>query len=93
MNRLYDLSLLLPHVLPGNPDRLVAISTALDKRRPDIESIDIFEPINRLVPLWCKIFAKLEARTVAISHSPILPVLSKLATDLRRCLSPEFAQS
>ena len=93
LNRLYDLSRLLPFALPGSPDRLIAISTALDKRRTDIESIDTFEPVDRLLPLWRKIFVKLEARGVAIRHSPIHPVSSKRATDLRRCLSPAFAPS
>ena len=93
LNRLYDLSRLLPLALPGNPDHLIAISQALDKRRPDIESIDTFEPVDRLLPLWHKIVAQLEARGVAIRHSPIPPVSSKLATDLRRSLSPKFAPS
>jgi hypothetical protein len=80
-------------VLPGSPDRLFAISEVLDKRRPEIESIDSFEPVERLLTLWRKIFTKLEAHGVAISHSLIPPVTSKRATDLRLCLSPDFAPS
>jgi hypothetical protein len=93
LNRLYDLSRLLPLALPGVPDRLHAIAAALDKRRTDIESVDTFEPVDCLLPLWRKIFVKLEARGVAIRHSLIPPVSSKRATDLRRCLSPDFAPS
>jgi len=102
--RLSDLARIAPSVLPGNPDRLRAITAALDKRRPDIESIETYEPIDRLLPLWRRIFAKLEARGVFIkysppsSHSPLpsLPAAARSAspnsaTDLRRALSPGFA--
>ncbi|MCJ7586839.1 MAG: hypothetical protein MUQ00_02920, partial [Candidatus Aminicenantes bacterium] len=66
--RLSDLSKLIPSVPPGTPDYLNAILAALDKRRPDIASVETYEPIDRLLPIWREIFAKLEARGIRIKY-------------------------
>jgi ATP-dependent helicase/nuclease subunit B len=77
--RLTDLSKIAPSVLAGTPDRLNAIAAALDKHRPDIESIETYEPIDRLFPLWRTIFAKLASSGVSIKYSPPPPAAAPLA--------------
>jgi ATP-dependent helicase/nuclease subunit B len=89
--RLTDLAKIAPAALPGTPDRLNAVSAALSKRRPDIESIESYEPIDRLLPLWQRIFVKLAARGVSINFSPPPAAPSSSKSDLRRSLSPQFS--
>lgn len=93
--RLTDLAKIEPSALPGTSDRLSAIMTTLDKRRPDIESIETFEPRDRLLPLWQRIFDKLASRGVSIEDSPIPPAPSSSypGSNLRRALSPRFSPS
>jgi hypothetical protein len=89
--RLTDLAKIAPAALPGTPDRLNTVSAALSKRRPDIESIESYEPIDRLLPFWQRIFVKLAARGVSINFSPPPVVPSSSNSDLRRSLSPQFS--
>lgn len=78
--RLADLAKIAPSIPPGPPDYLNAIIAALDKRHPDIELIETFEPIERLSPIWQTIFAKLKARGVKIIElSPALAASSGAA--------------
>jgi len=94
--RLVDLSKIAASILPGDPDRLRTIDAALVKRRPDIESIATYEPIDRLLPLWRRIFGKIEARGVSVGYSPPPPLSassSSPSSDLRSALRPIFSPS
>jgi len=90
--RLTDLSQIAAGALRGMPDSLSAIIAALEKRRPDLSSIESFEPLDRLLPLWRNIFSRLASLGVSIKYSIVpVPVRPNPASDLRRALSPDFA--
>ncbi len=89
--RLADLAKLLPQVLPGGSDRLAAIAAALNKRHADIESITSHEPIERLVPLWYTIFAKLEGQGVSIRTLPEPEASAPIKSDLNGALRSGFS--
>ena len=85
--RLNDLAKLVSSIPPGTPDYLNAISAALDKRQPDIESIETFEPVDRLLPLWREIFAKLAARGVKIRDSSSTIFLARASESVTGALT------
>jgi hypothetical protein len=89
--RLRDLARLYPQYPAGGSDRLAAISAALDKRRADIESITSHEPIERLVPIWREIFAKLVKQGVSVTTLPEPASAAAVQSDLHRSLRPGFA--
>ncbi len=91
--RLKDLSELYPMTPSGGSDRLVAILRALDKRRPDIESITSYEPIARLLPLWQAIFAKLKAQGVKISEIGDPKPAASASSDLGKARQKKFSPS
>jgi hypothetical protein len=65
--RLRQLAAVTRDVLPGYPDRLRAVLTALSSQRVEIESISRCAPLDDLPGLWVAVFAALKASGTVIS--------------------------
>ena len=65
--RLRQLAAVTRDVLPGQPDRLRAVLTALSTQGTEIESISRYEPLDDLPGLWLAVFAGLKAHGTVVS--------------------------
>ena len=65
--RLRQLAAVTCDVLPGTPDRLRAVLSALDEFTPDIDSIARMSPVDDLPGLWVSVFNALKARGTVIT--------------------------
>ncbi len=74
--------------LPGVADRLRRVAELLPRRRPDIASIRIVEPIATLEPLWRRLFKALAAVGVQIEEAPL--VASEARGDLAAARASAF---
>ncbi|MEI6809179.1 MAG: hypothetical protein WCN95_10705, partial [bacterium] len=64
--RLKQLAVVTQSILPGQPDRLRTVLTALSKCDVEIESISRYAPLDDLPGLWIAVFAALKARGTAV---------------------------
>jgi ATP-dependent helicase/nuclease subunit B len=88
--RLRQLAHISSFTFPGIPDRLNSISAALHKHRPDIASIETFEPVGRLLPLWKRIFEQMRSHALTIKELSVCGPVSP-NSDLGKALLPEFS--
>jgi ATP-dependent helicase/nuclease subunit B len=75
--------------LPGVPDRVAAVHTALGGGRVDIESIELMAPVEKLEPAWQRLFERLAADGVRITRRP--PVTATPTGDLQLARTTAFA--
>jgi len=70
--RLEALADLTSGVLPGLPDRLVALRAALSTRSAELDAIELLEPRSQLPRLWREVLSDLEAQGTSIVELPLV---------------------
>lgn len=86
--RLSDLAKATSSTLPGLPDRLQIIASALELQRPDIETLRLCSPEKLMPTRWRVIFEKLRGLGISISDSQLMPAQAK--GDLSKSRTPQF---
>jgi hypothetical protein len=86
-SRLRELAAVTAEAMPGFPDRLLAVASALERRQPEIEEIAMFVPLSDLPPLWRTVFDELARRGVSLRRLEVAAV-ERREGDLRAAASP-----
>jgi hypothetical protein len=64
--RLIQLAYVSRAVMPGYPDRLVAVAKALSSRRTDIQEIKRIKPVDDLPGLWAVVFERIASQGTTV---------------------------
>ena len=86
--RLGQLAEVTRNVLPGRPDRLHAVATALQTRGTEIERVTLVEPLEELSAQWRAVLRGLELRGTRVEVSRLTPAGAK--GDLLAARTPGF---
>ena len=89
--RLKQLAAVTRNVLPGYPDRLLAVLSALSTQGVDLESISRYSPLDDLPGLWIAVFAAIKAHGTVISD--IAPIDAPAKGNLRAARQKGFSPS
>jgi len=88
--RLAALATLTANAAPGLPDRLRAIHRVLERRAPDIESVELLSPRDELELLWRRTFDLLEQRGTRIIETELTAVGTTEGSDLAGARDKRF---
>lgn len=88
--RLAALAQLAAGAAPGMPDRLQAIHRVLQRRKPDIETVELFSPRGELELLWRRTLDLLEHGGTRIIETELTEVHTANGSDLKGARNRHF---